>query len=68
MNQPDESDITQRHIKEMRQQARRELWCKCYLAYVRSSNSVHPDGAASWADRALREYDDRFETQWAAPR
>ena len=42
------------------EQQRKKLWCEVYVAYVRSDNSTESSGGASWADRALREFDKRF--------
>jgi hypothetical protein len=37
-----------------------QLWCEVYVAYVGASNSFNHDGAAAWADTAVRRFDERF--------
>jgi hypothetical protein len=39
---------------------RRKLWCDVYVSYVGSSNSQNSDGAKTWADTALKRFDERF--------
>lgn len=40
---------------------RKEIWVKVYVAYVSASNSISVNGAAKWADQALKEFDSRFK-------
>ncbi len=39
---------------------RKKLWCDVYVAYVSADNSTLSDGGKSWADRALKAFDERF--------
>lgn len=45
---------------------RRQFWCDIYVAYVGASNSSAPDAAKTWADYALKRFDERFKDQTAA--
>lgn len=42
------------------QHQRIKLWCDVYVAYVRSDNSTAANGAVTWADTALKRFDERF--------
>jgi len=42
---------------------RRQFWKAAYLATVASNNCITMEGPASWADRALREFDQRFDPE-----
>lgn len=42
------------------EQQRKKLWCDVYVAYVGAANSTSPDGAKSWADKAVERFDERF--------
>lgn len=41
---------------------RKQLWCDIYIAYVTAANSTNADGAAYWADIALKRFDERFSS------
>lgn len=45
-------------IKQM-QELKRNLWCNVYVAYVGSSSSVR-NNAEVWADKAVKEFEERF--------
>jgi len=42
------------------EQQRKKLWCDVYVAYVSASNSTSSSGAKTWADQALKSFDERF--------
>ena len=39
---------------------RQALWSEVVVAYIGASNSTNKNGAYSWADIALEEFDKRF--------
>ena len=40
---------------------RKKLWIDVFVAYTSSSNSTSKNGGATWADFALKEFDERFK-------
>lgn len=48
------------------QSQRIELWCNAWVAVASSSNCDRTSVPASWADRALRDFDERFTPPPAA--
>ena len=46
---------------------RKQLWCDVYVAYVNAANATNNDGAAKWADIALKRFDERFKEPTGQP-
>jgi len=42
---------------------KRKLWCDVYIAYVGAMNAINEDGAANWADIAVKRFDERFNQE-----
>ena len=42
---------------------RKKLWIDVFVAYTGSSNSTSKNGGATWADFALKEFDERFKSK-----
>lgn len=42
-----------------KQMKKAKLWCDVYVAYVGSSNSIR-NNAYEWADKAVKEFEERF--------
>jgi len=40
---------------------RAELWIKTWVAYTQADNSTKPETGFVWADKAVREFDQRFK-------
>lgn len=51
------------NIKDLdrHEQARKKLWCDAWIATAGSSNCVDSAVATTYADNALRQFDDRFK-------
>ena len=49
------------------QDQRKQLWCEIYVAYVSAANATNDDGAAKWADIALKRFDERFKEPAGQP-
>jgi hypothetical protein len=40
--------------------ARREFWAKAWCAVASAVNSMDPETCTRWADRCLKDFDERF--------
>jgi hypothetical protein len=45
------------------EEIRKELWCNVWVAVAGASNSTRSDIVTTWADRALKDFDERFPRQ-----
>jgi hypothetical protein len=45
------------------EEIRKELWCNVWVAVAGASNSTKSELVSLWADRALRDFDERFPAQ-----
>ena len=43
---------------------RAELWKEIAVAYVGADNSTNCTGAVNWADKILKEFDERFKERF----
>lgn len=42
------------------EQQRKELWCAAWVATARSDSCVNDDTPTKYADKALKDFDERF--------
>lgn len=47
------------------EQQRRKLWCDAWVAVANAYNSRTPEVATGWADAALADFDERFESPFS---
>lgn len=43
---------------------RAELWKEITVAYTTAANSTSSSGAVTWADKILKEFDERFKERF----